>query len=186
MDDRHITDLYWNRDEEALSLTEEALGGFLLSICRRILGSEEDARECVNDCLLEAWNSIPPHRPESLPNFLGRIARRRAIDRLRRRNSLKRGGGEFVTAFEELEDTLASADTPESLFEKEQLAEVVRTFVRSLKQPDRDLFIRRYWYLDTVADLAARWDMTAGQVTMRLARNRKKLAAYLKKEKWIE
>ena len=66
MDDRRITDLYWNRDEEALTLTERALGGYLLSIARRILGNEEDARECVNDCLLEAWNSIPPNRPESL------------------------------------------------------------------------------------------------------------------------
>ena len=186
MDDRRITDLYWNRDEEALALTERALGGYLLSIARRILGNEEDARECVNDCLLEAWNSIPPNRPESLANFLGRIARRRAIDRLRRKGALKRGGGEADAAFEELEDVVASAETPETLFEKEQLAEAVRTFVRGMKQPDRDLFIRRYWFMDTVADLAARWDMTTGQVTMRLARSRKKLAAYLKKEKWIE
>jgi len=186
MDDGRITDLFWQRDEEALTLTERAYGGYLLSIARRILGDEEDARECVNDCLLDAWNSIPPHRPDSLPNFLGRIARRRAIDRLRRRTAGKRGGDETDAAFDELEDVASSAETPESLFEKEQLAEAVRHFVRGMKQPDRDLFIRRYWFMDTVAELSARWDMTTGQVTMRLARSRKKLAAYLKKEKWIE
>ena len=186
MDDGRITDLFWNRDEEALTLTERAYGAYLLSISQRILGDKEDARECVNDCLLEAWNSIPPARPESLPNFLGRIARRRAIDRLRRKGALKRGGGAAEASFDELEDVAASVETPESLFEKEQLAEAVRTFVRGMKQPDRDLFIRRYWFMDTVPELAARWDMTTGQVTMRLARSRKKLAAHLKKEKWIE
>ena len=186
MDDGRITDLFWQRDEEALTQVERAYGTYLLSISRRILGSEEDARECVNDCLLEAWNSIPPHRPESLPNFLGRIARRRAIDRLRRRNALKRGGGEFVTAFEELEDTLASADTPESLFEKEQLAEAVRTFVRGMKQPDRDLFIRRYWYLESAGEIAAHFGCSRGRVDMILSRSRKKLLAHLKEKEWIE
>ena len=182
MDDGRITDLFWQRDEEALTQVERAYGTYLLSISRRILGSEEDARECVNDCLLEAWNSIPPHRPESLPNFLGRIARRRAIDRLRRRNALKRGGGEFVTAFEELEDTLASADTPESLFEKEQLAEAVRTFVRGMKQPDRDLFIRRYWFADPVREIAARTGLRENRVSVRLFRLREKLRKHLQKE----
>lgn len=186
MNDGRITELFFQRDEQALTLTEEAYGGYLLSISRRILGNEEDARECVNDCLWEAWNSIPPHRPDSLPNFLGRIARRRAIDHLRRNNALKRGGGEAAIAFEELEDSIASLDDPAGQVEQEQLAEAVRTFVHTMKQPDRDLFVRRYWYLDSVADLAARWDMTTGQVTMRLARSRKKLAAHLKKEKWIE
>ena len=186
MEDGRITELFWNRDEEAIRQTEQVYGAYLRAISRRILGNEEDAGECVNDCLWEAWNSIPPHRPESLANFLGRIARRRAIDLLRKNNALKRGGGEADAAFEELEDVTATFDTPESLYEKEQLAEAVRSFVRGLKQPDRDLFIRRYWFLDTVPELAARRQMTTGQVTMRLARCRKKLAAYLKKEKWIE
>lgn len=186
MDDGRITKLFFQRDEQALTLTEEAYGGYLLSISRRILGNEEDARECVNDCLWEAWNSIPPHEPESLPNFLGRIVRRRAIDRLRRSNAAKRGGGEGTVCFEELEDSFAALNNPAGQVEQEQLAEAVRNFVRGMKQPDRDLFVRRYWFLDSVADLASRWDMTTGQVTMRLARSRKKLAAYLKKEEWIE
>ena len=186
MDDGRITDLFLQRDEEALTQVERAYGTYLLSISRRILRSEEDARECVNDCLLEAWNSIPPHRPESLPNFLGRIARRRAIDKLRKENALKRGGGEADACFEELEESCAALDDPAGQVEQAHLAEAVRTFVRGMKQPDRDLFVRRYWFMDTVAELAARWQMTTGQVTMRLARSRKKLAAYLKKEKWIE
>lgn len=186
MDDSRITDLFWQRNEEALTLTQTAYGAYLLSISRRILGNEEDARECANDCLWEAWNSIPPHRPQCLANFLGRIARRRAIDRLRKSGALKRGGGEADLCFEELEDSFASLDDPAGRIEQEQLAEAVRTFVRGMKQPDRDLFVRRYWYLDPVAELAARWDMTPGQAAMRLARSRKKLAAYLKKEKWIE
>ena len=186
MDDARITDLFWNRDEEALTLTERAYGAYLTSIARRILGDEEDARECVNDCLLEAWNSIPPNRPDSLPNFLGRIARRRAIDRRRRNVALKRGGGEAEAVFDELDDVAATLETPESVFEKEQLNEAVRAFVRSLAQPDRELFIRRYWFMDTIPELAERLQMSEGQAAMRLARGRRKLAAFLKKEKWIE
>lgn len=186
MTDERMTELFWERSESALEEVQKHYGPSLYSLAMRLLNSPEDAEEIVNDTLLAAWNSIPPNRPESLANFLGRIARRRAIDRLRRKGALKRGGGEADAAFEELEDVVASAETPETLFEKEQLAEAVRSFVRGMQQPDRDLFIRRYWFMDTVAELSARWDMTTGQVTMRLARSRKKLAAYLKKEKWIE
>ena len=186
MDDERITDLFRQRDEEALVLTEQAYGSFLLSLSRRILGNEEDARECVNDCLLEAWNSIPPHRPQCLANFLGRIARRRAIDRLRKSGALKRGGGEADLCFEELEDSFASLDDPAGRIEQEQLAGAVQDFVRGLKQPERDLFVRRYWFLDTEKELAARWQMSRGQVAMKLSRTRRQLAEYLKKKEWIE
>ena len=186
MDDERITDLFRQRDEEALVLTEQAYGSFLLALSRRILGNEEDARECVNDCLLEAWNSIPPHEPANLENFLGRIVRRRAIDRLRRENSLKRGGGEAALALEEFENALSAAETPESALEHKELAGAVQDFVRSLKQPERDLFVRRYWFLDTEKELAARWQMSRGQVAMKLSRTRRQLAEYLKKKEWIE
>ena len=102
MDDNYLVDLFWARSEDALKETAKAYGTYCHSIALHILGNAEDAEECVNDTYLDAWNSIPPHRPERLPIFLGKITRRVAIDRLRHRNAERRGGGEGAILLEEL------------------------------------------------------------------------------------
>lgn len=186
MEDKQIVELFWQRDEAALTAAQAAYGPYCMSIARRIVNSPEDAEECVNDVLLAAWNSIPPNEPASLANYLGRITRHIAIDRLRRRTALKRGGSEAELAMEELEESLSAAGTPEELLEKKELAAAVNGILRSFKEPDRSIFLRRYWFLDTVPQIAARYSISRGQTAMILSRGRKKLAAALKKKEWIE
>ena len=186
MDDREIIALFWDRNEEALAAVQEQYGGMMLRLAWRILASREDAEEVVSDALLDAWNAIPPHEPEHLLPFLGRIVRRRAIDRYRRETAEKRGGTEMALALEELESSLAGSGTPEEIWEAKALADAVADFVRSLKQPARGIFIRRYWYLDTVREIADRTGSSQARVGMILSRTRRKLAAYLKEKEWIE
>ncbi len=185
MDDREIIVLFWDRNEEALKAVQEKYGGLLLHLAQRILASREDAEETVNDALLDAWNAIPPHRPEHLISFLGRIVRRRAIDRYRRETAEKRGGSEMAPALEELEGCLRDDRTPEEIWESKALAGAVSEFVKALKEPARLIFIRRYWYLDTVAEIAAQTGSSQARVGMILSRTRRKLAAYLKEKEWI-
>lgn len=186
MDDRTIIALFFARDEEALRLTQEKYGGALLGLALRILASREDAEEAVNDALLDAWQAIPPHRPEHLQPFLGRILRRRAIDRIRRERATKRGGGEMTLALEEWEESLRGSATPEEIWEKKALAQAVEDYVRSLKEPARRIFIRRYWYMDSVDEIAEQYGYSLARVGMILSRTRKKLLAHLKEGEWIE
>ncbi len=186
MEDKRIIDLFWERNEEAVALAQAAYGPYCLSLARRILGNEEDAEECVNDTLLAAWKRIPPARPDSLANFLGRIARNTAIDRLRRDTAKKRGGSEAQIAFDELEETLAAAGTPESVLEQKELSAAVSEILRGFPPAERNIFIRRYWFLDTVPEIAGRYGISRGKAAMILSRGRKKLVAALKKKEWIE
>ncbi len=186
MEDDRIIELFWNRREEAIEAAQAAYGAYCLSIARRILPSPEDAEECVNDAMLALWNSIPPNQPEHLSLYLGRIIRRNAIDRLRRENAQKRGGREAEIALNELEETLAAAGTPEEVLEKKELAAAVSGILRTFRETERNIFIRRYWFLDTVPEIADRFGLTTGQTAMILSRGRKKIAKILKKKGWIE
>ena len=186
MDDREIIALFWDRNEEALAAVQEQYGGMMLRLAGRILASREDAEEAVSDALLDAWKAIPPHKPEHLMPFLGRIVRRRAIDRYRRETAEKRGGSEMALALEELENSLRDDNTPEEIWEGRALAAAISEFVKSLKEPARGIFIRRYWYLDTVREIADRTGSSQARAGMILSRTRRKLAAYLKEKEWIE
>ena len=186
VEDKRIIDLFWERNEDAVALAQAAYGSYCLSIARRVLRSDEDAEECVNDTLLAAWKQIPPERPDSLANFLGRIVRNIAIDRLRKETAKKRGGSEADIALEELEETLTAAGTPESVLEQKELAAAVSGILRGFPAAERNIFIRRYWFLDTVPEIASRYGISAGKAAMILSRGRKKLAAALKKKEWIE
>ena len=184
MDDKRLLTLYLARNEEALVQTQEIYGHRLSVTAGRILPRPEDAEEIVNDTLLEAWQSIPPHKPEPLFPFLCKICKRRAIDRLRRENAQKRGGSEYEAALEEWEDSLTAAGTPQEILEEKELARAVEDFIRSLKEPARGMLIRRYFYLDTVPEIARRFHTSTGRVTMLLARSRRKLGLYLKEKEW--
>ncbi|MBP3729001.1 MAG: sigma-70 family RNA polymerase sigma factor [Lachnospiraceae bacterium] len=187
MEDQRIIDLFFARDEEALTLIQEQYGTALLSMAGRILPSREDAEEAVNDAMRDAWQAIPPHRPLQLLPFLYRIVRRRAADRYRRENAQKRGGGEMTLALEEWEGSLRdSSRSPEQQWESKALAEAVAQYVKSLKEPAREIFVRRYWYLESVNEIAAHFGCSRGRVDMILSRSRKKLLAHLKEKEWIE
>ena len=181
MEDSHIVAMYWQRDESALSSSAERYGRYCYAIAYRILGSHEAAEECVNDIYLQAWETIPPARPTSLSAYLGMLTRRRAIDRLRHDGALSRGGGTPALSLDELADCLPAEGEPATALERQELARAISAFLRTLPTTVGNVFLRRYWYLDSIPEIAARYAMGESRVKMMLARTRKRLAAYLEK-----
>ena len=179
MDDNGIIQLYWDRNDQAISATSEKYGHYCKSIARNILGSEEDAEECVNDTSLNAWNAMPAHWPEHLATFLGKITRNLSFDRYRRDRAGKRGGGEIALVLEELADCVSDADDVERIIDRRELAEAVGSFAAGLPAGKRSIFVRRYWYADPVAAIAEDCGMSQGAVSKALERTRKQLKAYL-------
>lgn len=186
MEDREIVELYWQRDERALTETESKYGRYCLAIANNVLGDREDARECVNDTYLAAWRAMPPHRPAILSSFLGRITRRLSLKKLRERSAEKRGGGSAALSLEELEDCIPSGQRIDESIEAAALAELVNAFLATLPRTERRVFLRRYWYFDSIRDIASRFGFSEGKVKMMLKRARDKLRAQLEKEDvWI-
>ena len=179
MDDCKIVELYFARDERAISATAEKYGKYCAAVARNILINEEDTEECVNDTWLRAWNAIPPHRPKRLSVFLGKITRNLAFNRYKHDRRDKRGGGETDTVLEELWDCIPDEEGIEQNYERRELTEAINAFLRSLTGKQRDIFVRRYWYTDSVEGIAERWETTADAVSMILKRLRIKLKNYL-------
>ena len=182
MEDEKIVALYFERREEAIAETEKKYGGYLSSIAFHIVGDFEDARECVNDTYNDAWNSIPPHRPCVLSAFLGKITRRIAIDRLRRSHAQKRGGGELTLALGELSECCGEGQEIEDALEKKRLSEAVGTFLHRLPETQRSVFLSRYFYLDSIAEIAERFGFSESRVKSMLWRSREKLRRVLLEE----
>ena len=186
MEDRQIVELYWARDEQAIAETEEKYGQYCYAIARNILHSHEDSAECVNDTWMAAWNAIPPHRPEILSSFLRKITRRLALRKWRARNAEKRGGGIPEMSLTELEECIPSGGGPEEQVETDMLTEVLNTFLETLPLTERRVFLRRYWYFDSVNEIASCFGFSEGKVKMMLMRTRKKLRVRLQEEEiWI-
>lgn len=182
MEDQKIIELYWNRSESAISETDAKYGKYCYSIAYNILTNNEDAEESVSDTYMAAWKSMPPHRPSILATFLGKITRHMSINRWRSRNTYKRGGGEIILALEELEDCVADNETVEKAFERKQLALVFNRFLDSLPETERQVFLCRYWYMDSISDIADYYGFSDSKVTSMLYRTRKKLREVLEKE----
>jgi len=182
MDDKGIIGLYFARNEQAIDETARKYGSYCFSIASNILTSREDAEESVNDTYLDAWNSIPPHIPNSLALFLGKITRRISIDRYRYRNAQKRGGGEMELVLDELYQCIADGSDPETEYEKVQLTRVIREFVKDLPGNERKVFLCRYWYMDPVRAIGKRFGYSESKVKSMLYRTREKLREALRKE----
>ena len=182
MDDNGIIKLYFERSEEALKETEKKYGRYCYSIAYNILEDREDSLEAVNDTYLGAWDSIPPNRPDPLSVFLGRITRNLSIDKWRSRMADKRGNGSVNAALEELDEALPYSESTEKAIETKELARIIDSFLLGLDREERSLFVRRYWYIDTVKDIARRFGYTESKVKMRLMRTRQKLKTHLEKE----
>lgn len=181
MDDQMIIDLYFERDERALSACEERFGGYCEAIARNILGNDEDAKEIFNDVLLHSWNSIPPERPESLKAYLGTLARNLSLDRYRCMTSEKRGGCEVSLCLEEVQEVLADTVSLESELERREFTEFLNGFLRSLPERECNIFMRRYFYCDSTARIAARFALKESNILVILSRIRKKLKKELQK-----
>jgi RNA polymerase sigma-70 factor (ECF subfamily) len=179
MRDVTIVQLYWDRDEQAISATADKYGSYCTSIAKNILGNNEDAEECVSDTYLSAWNSMPPHRPSVLSAFLGKITRNLSFNRYKRNTADKRGGGELPAVLDELADCVSGSDDTEQEFDRQELVRAIDDFLDALPRDKRCIFIRRYWYTDSISDIAHRYGMKEGAVSMTLSRLRAKLHDYL-------
>lgn len=182
MEDQRILDLYWQRDEAAIRETEQKYGKYLTKIAYGILADAEDSRESVNDTFLGAWNSIPPHRPGVLSAYLAKITRRCSIDIFRRRHRGKRLGCEYALSLDELEDCVTAGDSPAEIVELGELTRAIENYLRSLDQEARTAFIGRYFFLDSIREIAVCHHMSESKLKSLLFRIRKGLREYLIKE----
>ena len=162
MDDGRIIELLFQRSESALEAAQQKYGSMCLSIARNLLGNEEDAQECVNDALHTLWNAIPPQRPVKFGPFLAAIVRNLAMKRLTFQNAEKRAG--WTVSYEELSECIPGGKTMEQLLEDRGLAEAINRFLKTLDRNSRDLFLRRYWFFDSVKELSQRFHMTQNLV----------------------
>nr|WP_326185158.1 RNA polymerase sigma factor [uncultured Oscillibacter sp.] len=182
MEDSEIIGLYWDRDQRAVAETAGKYGGFLWGIAWNILRSHGDAEECVNDTYLKTWNAIPPARPNAFQAWLGRIARNLSLDRWKQARAQKRGGAETELLLGELDGCVPAPHGTERLLEDREIAGLISAFLRRLPAESRIIFLRRYWYGEGVADIAARLGCGQGKVKSSLFRTRNSLRAYLEKE----
>lgn len=181
MEDSQIIDLYWARDQQAISASEEKYGRLCWTMAQNIVASPEDAEECVNDTWHRAWITMPPQRPGSLRAYFCRIVRNLSIDCWRRKKRRKRDEG-LEILLGELEDCLPSAGDPASLTEQKEVAACVDRWLETLSREDRILFLRRYWYGDSVGELAQLNRRTPNDMAQKLRRLRLRLKAALEKE----
>ncbi len=182
MDDEKIINLYWQRNEKAISETKLKYGKFCYTIAYRVLHNNEDAEECENDTYLEAWNSMPPQKPSVLSAFLGTITRRKSIDKWRKKMAEKRGGGEYELSVYELENCIPDERTIDEQLEVEELAKIISAFLRELPETECNVFLRRYWYFDSIKQICERFGFGQSKVKMMLLRTRQKLLTRLEKE----
>jgi len=182
MEDHQIIELYELRDERAIEETKSKYGKYCFSIANNILADELDAEECVNDTWLKLWSSIPPERPASLKAFAAKITRNLSFNRYRSKTAEKRGGGETELALSEMEEFLSDTADVTSEFERRELVKTLNRFLYSLAERERNIFISRYFYVDSVADIAKAFSIKESNVLMILSRTRKKLRITLERE----
>ncbi len=181
MDDTEIMNLYWTRSESAIGETAKKYGSYCRSIAFRILRSDQDSEECVNDTWLKAWNAIPPKRPAVLSTFLGRITRNLALNRWKQVRAEKRGSGEMTVALEELRECVPAQDGASALDDM-ALADALSRFLFSLSPEAQRFFVQRYWYVCSIREIAHNCGASASKVKMSLLRSRQSLQKFLQKE----
>ena len=180
MDDAKIIDLFWARNEEAIQETEKAYGRKLHALANKILNNREDAQECVSDTYTKTWEIIPPQRPKYYYAFLASICRHLSFHKVDWKLAAKRNA-EVVTLTQEMEMCIPDTSRDREL-EGKELERIMNAFLESLPKDTRLIFLRRYWHVDTIAEIAARYGMTESKVKMQLSRTRAKLQTYLESE----
>lgn len=180
MEDRGIIALYFARDEQAIRETEAKYGKLCYGIAYRILGNREDAEECVNDTYAALWNAIPPAEPGNLSAYVCKVARNLSLKRLEYLHREKRSG-ELLVSFEELEGVLSDNGLSDGTGD-EELGEAIGDFLRGEKEDARKVFVRRYYFFDSVGEIGARYGFSESKVKNMLLRTRKRLRIYLQKE----
>ena len=182
MEDEKIVELYWQRDESAITCTKEKYESYLYAVANRILTLSEDVEETVSDTYIGAWNAMPPEKPHILRTFLGRITRNLSLKRFRRDHAQKRCNGETDLVLDELAEVVSSGDAVEDEAERKELVRAIQKYLAELKPAQRQIFLARYWYLYPVAEIAQRLGCTQSKVKMTLKRTRDSLRETLVKE----
>ena len=182
MKDDQIVDLYWARSEKAISETANKYGHYCYSIAYNILHSNEDSEECVNDTYLNAWNAMPDQRPSKLSAFLGRITRNLSLKRWEKNSAEKRGAGHVPLVLDELQECIPTTDSTDQIVDDLMLADLLDRFLGSLNVEKRRIFMRRYWYLSSVSEIAADYAVSESKVKMSLLRSINELKQMLEKE----
>lgn len=182
MEDTKIIELYWERSEKAIAVTTEKYGQYCRSVASNILDSKEDVEECVNDTYLQAWNSIPPNKPNCLKVYLGKITRNLSLNRVKYYHAQRRGLGQTELVLSELEGCIPAANNVEQLFDEMLLVKAIEMFLYAQPIERRNIFIRRYWYMTPIKKIAGTYGMSESKVTSLLFRMRNELKFYLEKE----
>lgn len=182
LSDEAIVDLYFERNELAISETGKKYSAYLEKVAFNILSDREDSKESVNDTYLAAWNSIPPHRPSTLSTYLSKLTRRISIDIYRKKNSEKRKASEYSLSLSELSDCISTTPQPDDELETKLLSEKISDFLRKTKPEARNVFIGRYYYFDSVRDIARYCKISESKVKTLLHRTRAELRKHLEKE----
>lgn len=181
MDDERIVSMFFDRSEDAVGELDKKYGTMLRQMSKNIVGDAADAEECVNDAYLAVWDAIPPAKPDSLRAFAGKILRNLSLKRYRYNNAGKRGG-HHAAAIDELCEVIPCAASAEEMAEAAEISRVIDRFLGTLDAENRVLFVRRYWYCDSIADAAKMLGISEGAAKMRLSRTREKLKKTLEKE----
>ena len=182
MEDQAILDLYFARDELAITETDRKYGSYCYSVANRILGSAEDSEETVSDTYYHTWNAIPPQRPTFLRLFLAKITRNLAFARWRKLSAAKRGGGETELVLEELAGCIPGREQIDDGLNAVELAKTIRAFLDTLPDREQDIFLQRYFYVEDPETIARRHKIRQSNVNLILCRTRAKLKTYLKQE----
>ena len=185
MEDLMIIEQYWARDPEAVCNTQKKYGAYLYTIAAHILNLREDAQESVNDTYLAAWETIPPQRPNLLQVYLGKLTRHISIDRLRHRTAQRRYAGEYALSIEELSPYLSEGDTTSQTLDAKELALAVASYLDTLPVLHRQIFLRRYFYFDPIAEIASKAGLSLSNTKVILHRLRQNLKQHLQKEGYL-
>lgn len=179
MEDAKIVELYWERNQNAISETAAKYGKYCTAIAKNILGNNEDAEECVNDTYMKTWSALPPHRPQMLSTFLGKITRNLSFNQYKMKHADKRGGSEIPLILDELSECVSGAADTEKEIEYKALISEINDFLGILSPEKRNIFIYRYWYSYSVTNIAKICGIKENTVSMILSRTRNKLREYL-------
>ena len=186
MDDNEIVDLYWQRNERAIRESADKYGAYCLKISLNILEDMSVSEENVNDTYFQAWSSIPPHRPDSLKAFLAKIARNLALNRYKSAHTQKRRASEFAMSLEELDICTPSKITVEDEIGMAQLSKCISKFLYQQSADARSVFVCRYFYCESIEEIAACFGYSSSKIKSMLMRTRTRLKSYLQKEGYIE
>lgn len=185
MEDREIVNLYWDRNERAIKETAAKYGRYCYKIAYNILLNKEDADESVNDTYFKTWECIPPHFPEALAVFVGKITRRISLNKWRSKTRRKRGGGQVNLALEELDEFISDENDVEKAVEHKELLHTINDFLGALPATERDLFVCRYWFFASIQELSRKFAFSESKTKSMLFRTREKLKVCLKKEGYL-